>query len=356
MFPDTPDNMSAIDLLAKMIAIPSISREEKEVADLLEQWIEEHGYAVNRSGNNVWMLAPGFDSTKPTLLLNSHIDTVKPNNGWQRNPFRATFEGDRLYGLGSNDAGASVVSLLHAYFALIEKSQPYNLIFAATIEEETSGANGIASLLPLLPPIHFAIVGEPTEMQVAVAEKGLLVLDCTAIGQSGHAAHDVGDNAIYKAMADIEWFRTHRFEKISDWLGEVKMTVTMIQSGTQHNVIPDRCTFVVDVRSNELYSNQQLLDEISDSVSCEVKARSLLLGSSQIDIDYPAVQRAIQLGRSCYGSPTLSDMTKMSFPSMKIGPGQSARSHRADEFIDIREIKEAISLYVRLLDQLQITC
>lgn len=354
-FPEQPDGASAIDLLSKMIAIPSISREEKEVADFLERWIEERGYAVNRAGNNVWMLSPGFDSNKPTILLNSHIDTVKPNNGWQRNPFHATFEGERLYGLGSNDAGASVVSLLHAYFTLIETTQPYNLIFAATAEEEISGANGIASLLPIFPPIHFAVVGEPTEMQVAVAEKGLLVLDCTTKGRSGHAAHDIGDNAIYKAMPDIEWFRTHRFEKISEWLGEVKMTVTMIQSGMQHNVIPDRCTFVVDVRSNELYTNQQLLDEIRTHVSCEVNARSLLLGSSQIEIQHPAVQRAIQLGRSCYGSPTLSDMTKMNFPCMKMGPGQSVRSHQADEFIAIHEIEEAILLYINLLDQLKIT-
>lgn len=355
IFPDQPDSTSAIDLLSKMIAIPSLSRGEKEIADFLEQWIEEHGYDVNRMGNNIWLLSPGFDASKPTILLNSHIDTVKPNNGWQRNPFHATFEGDRLYGLGSNDAGASIVSLLHTYFSLIEHKQPYNLIFAATIEEEISGNNGIASLLPLLPPIHFAIVGEPTEMQVAVAEKGLMVLDCTTIGQSGHAAHDIGDNAIYKAIPDIEWFRMHRFEKVSEWLGEVKMTVTMIQSGMQHNVIPDRCTFVVDLRSNERYTNQELLDEIRTAVTCEVTPRSLLLGPSHIDLAHPAVLRAIQLGRNCYGSPTLSDMTKMSFPCMKMGPGQSRRSHQADEFITTSEIKEAILLYVKLLDQLKVS-
>ncbi|MBB3187716.1 M20 family metallo-hydrolase [Microbacter margulisiae] len=353
-FPEQLGPQSAIDLLSKMIAIPSISREEKAVADFLEKWIEEHGYVANRSGDNVWMLSPGFDASKPTILLNSHIDTVKPNNGWQRNPFRAVFEGDRLYGLGSNDAGASVVSLLHAYLHLIEKNQPYNLIFAATAEEEISGDNGIAKLLPILPPVHFAIVGEPTEMNAAIAEKGLLVLDCTVTGQSGHAAHAIGDNAIYKAIPEIEWFRSHRFEKTSQWLGEVKMTVTMIQAGTQHNVIPDRCTFVVDVRSNERYTNQGLLEEIRNSVSCEVNPRSLKLGSSHIDILHPAVQRSIRIGRTCYGSPTLSDMTKMNFPALKIGPGKSSRSHQADEFIQRSEIEEAIAIYIQLLDQLVI--
>ena len=348
------DGDSAIELLAAMIAIPSVSREEKAVADYLERWIESCGYSVNRSGNNVWMLSPGFHPDKPTILLNSHIDTVKPNAGWQRDPFSPTFEGDRLYGLGSSDAGASVVSLLHAYFALAAKEQPYNLIFAVTAEEEISGMNGIVSLLPLLPHIDFAIVGEPTEMNAAVAEKGLMVLDCLTLGQAGHAAHDTGENAIYKAMVDIEWFRSHQFPMVSEWLGKVKMSVTMVSAGTQHNVVPDRCTFIVDVRSNDCYSNQQLLEEIRALVSCEVTPRSTRLSSSHISLLHPAVQKAVALGRSCYGSPTLSDMAVMPFPSLKMGPGNTSRSHKADEYICKEEIRDAIATYVALLTDLKI--
>jgi acetylornithine deacetylase len=346
------DGDSAVELLAAMIAIPSVSREEQAVADYLERWIESCGYAVNRSGNNVWLLSPGFNSDKPTILLNSHIDTVKPNSGWQRDPFSATFEGERLYGLGSNDAGASVVSLLHAFFALVEKEQPYNLIYAATAEEEISGMNGIASLLPVLPRIDFAVVGEPTEMNVAVAEKGLMVLDCLSTGQAGHAAHDTGENAIYKALPNIDWFRTYQFENESEWLGKVKMSVTMVNAGTQHNVVPDRCTFVVDVRSNDCYSNLQLLEEIKSAVSCEVTPRSTRLSSSHIALSHPAVQKAIALGRTCYGSPTLSDMAVMPFPSIKMGPGHTSRSHKADEYICKEEIKTAICMYVELLSNL----
>lgn len=348
------DGDSAIELLAAMIEIPSLSREENAVADYLEHWIESCGYSVNRSGNNVWLMAPGYDAEKPTILLNSHIDTVKPNAGWQRNPFKATFEGDKLYGLGSNDAGASVVSLLHAYFELVAKEQPYNLIFAATAEEEVSGTNGITSLLPILPPIDFAVVGEPTEMNVAVAEKGLMVLDCVVYGQAGHAAHETGVNAIYEALPDIEWFRTHQFEKVSEWLGKVRMSVTMINSGTQHNVIPDRCSFVVDIRSSDCYSNQELLDEIKEAVSCEVTPRSTRLGSSHISLTHPAVSKAIQMGRKCYGSPTLSDMAVIPFSAIKMGPGHTTRSHKADEFIYKHEITDGIAKYVELLSGLSI--
>ncbi|MBP1641117.1 MAG: peptidase [Bacteroidetes bacterium] len=348
------DGESAIELLMAMIEIPSFSREENTVADYLERWIESCGYAVNRTGNNVWMLSPGYTPDKPTILLNSHIDTVKPNAGWQRDPFKAILEEDRLYGLGSNDAGASVVSLLHAYFALTSKEQPYNLIFAATAEEEISGMNGIASLLPLLPPVDFAVVGEPTGMDVAVAEKGLMVLDCVAYGQSGHAAHNTGVNAIYQALPDIEWFRTHQFEKISDWLGSVKMSVTLINAGTQHNVIPDRCSFVVDIRSNDCYSNLELLDEIKASVACEVTPRSIRLSSSHIPLIHPAVEKAIQMGRKSFGSPTLSDMAVIPFPAIKMGPGNTTRSHKADEFIQKQEIIEAIALYIDIFSGLQL--
>jgi acetylornithine deacetylase len=344
--------IAAAELLANMIAIPSVSRDEKAVADFLEQWIEGCGYAVNRLKNNLWMLSPGFDASKPTILLNSHIDTVKPNAGWKRDPYKPVFEGDRLYGLGANDAGASVVSLMQAYFALIEKEQAYNLIFAATAEEEVSGADGITALLPVLPPVDFAIVGEPTGMNVAIAEKGLMVLDCVVAGQSGHAAHQTGDNAIYKALADVAWFRDHHFERVSEWLGEVRMSVTMINAGTQHNVIPDRCSFVVDVRSNDCYSNQQLLDEIRTSVACEVTPRSTRLSSSSLPDSHPAVQRALSLGCNCYGSPTLSDMALMPFPAMKMGPGDSGRSHKSDEYILQTEISVAIDNYFSLLDNL----
>lgn len=345
----------AIDLLKGMISIPSFSREEKEVADFLEQFWKKEGHFVYRSGNNIWLTTGMVDPKKPTLLLNSHIDTVKPAHGWTRDPFRPEeTEDDRLYGLGSNDAGASVVSLYAAFCLLTEKEQPYNLIYLASCEEEVSGKNGLESVLGLLPPITFAIVGEPTGMCPAVAEKGLMVLDCVAKGKAGHAARNEGINAIYKAMKDIEWFRTYQFPEKSDFLGEVKMSVTVIHAGTQHNVVPDQCEFVVDVRSNECYSNKRLYEEIRQHVECEVKPRSFRLNSSHTDLDHPFVRRAILLGRDPFGSPTLSDQALMPFPSVKIGPGDSSRSHSADEYINLLEIREAIDLYVRLLDRLNL--
>ena len=344
----------AIALLSKLISIQSFSREEKNVADFLEQYLESKGYVASRSGNNIYMLSPGFDISRPTILLNSHIDTVKPVSAWVHNPFEPNIEAGKLFGLGSNDAGASVVSLLHAYFYLTQKQQDYNLIFAATAEEEVSGKNGIESLIQDLPKIDFAIVGEPTGMHLAVAEKGLMVLDCTAIGIAGHAARNEGDNAIYKAMIDIEWFRTYRFNKKSDLLGEVKMSVTQINAGTQHNVVPDTCSFVVDVRTNEMYSNDEILVEIKKHVNCNVKARSTRLSSTATPLQHPIVRRAKQLNREIYGSPTLSDQALLSFPSVKVGPGDSARSHSADEYILVNEIQEAISLYCDLLDGLVI--
>ena len=344
----------AIALLSEMVSIQSFSREEKDVADFLEQYIESRGYVVSRSGNNIYLLSPGFDESKPTLLLNSHMDTVKPVSAWVRNPFQPVLENDKLFGLGSNDAGASVVSLLHAYFYLTQKQQHYNLIFAATAEEEVSGKNGIENLIKELPKVDFAIVGEPTGMNLAVAEKGLMVLDCTAKGIAGHAARNEGDNAIYKAMKDLDWFRTYRFEKKSDLLGEVKLSVTQINAGTQHNVVPDTCSFVVDVRTNEMYSNDEILDEIKSQVSCEVKARSTRLSSTATPLIHPIVKRAKELNREIYGSPTLSDQALMPFPSVKVGPGDSARSHTADEYILVSEIEQAIDLYCELLDGLVI--
>lgn len=341
----------AVGLLKSLISIPSVSRDEERAADCLQQYIEIQGMETGRLGNNVWCLSPGFDLGRPTLLLNSHIDTVKPVQGWRHDPFKPMLEANgKLYGLGSNDAGASVVSLLQVFLTLCRTNQRYNLIYLASCEEEVSGAGGIESVLGQLPPISFAIVGEPTEMQPAIAEKGLMVLDVTATGRSGHAARNEGDNAIYKVLDDIAWFRDYQFERVSPLLGPVKMSVTMIQAGTQHNVIPDRCTFVVDVRSNECYTNQEIFEEIGRHIRCEAKARSFRLGSSHAPANHPLVKRAVELGRVPFGSPTLSDQALMPFPSLKMGPGKSARSHTADEFIFVREIEEAIGLYLQLLD------
>ena len=333
----------AIDLLKGMISRPSFSREEGETADFLKQSWEKAGYKVNRKGNNLWLIAPGFDLDKPTLLLNSHIDTVKPASGWTKDPFNPEeTEDERLYGLGSNDAGASVVSLYEAFRVLSGK------------EQEVSGKNGLESALADLPPIAFAVVGEPTGMQPAVAEKGLMVLDCVSTGKAGHAARNEGINAITLAMKDIEWFNTYQFPEKSDFLGPVKMTVTIIHAGTQHNVVPDKCEFTVDIRTNEFYTNEQLFELIKEKVHCEIKARSFRLSSTRTDLDHPFVRRAILMGKEPFGSPTLSDQALMRFPSVKIGPGNSARSHSADEYIKGPEIREAIDTYVRLLNGLQL--
>ena len=339
----------ATELLKKLIRIPSISREEGLCADLIENYIAENGYTVSRLKNNVWTIASGFDGNRPTLLLNSHIDTVKPVDGWSFDPFIPTEKDGKIYGLGSNDAGASVVALLHTFFLLSQENQPYNLIFSATAEEELSGKDGIELLLKELPKIDFAIVGEPTNMQLAVAEKGLMVLDCKAHGKAGHAARNEGENAIYKALADIEWFRNYRFPNVSEFLGEVKMSVTQINAGTQHNVVPDRCTFVVDIRSNELYSNEEILEEIKKHISCDAVPRSTRLSSSATPLNHPIIVKAKETGREIFGSPTLSDQALMPFPSVKIGPGKSSRSHTADEFVEIKEIEQGIKTYFQLL-------
>lgn len=345
----------AIDTLKGMISRPSFSRDETAVADFLQQTWQSAGHTVHRKGSNLWIVSPGFDLNKPTLLLNSHIDTVKPASGWTKDPFNPEeSEDEKLYGLGSNDAGASVVSLYAAFTRLIEKEQAYNLIFLASCEEEVSGKNGIESALADLPPIAFAIVGEPTGMQPAVAEKGLMVLDCVSIGKAGHAARNEGINAITLAIKDIEWFNTYQFPEKSDFLGPVKMSVTIIHAGTQHNVVPDRCEFTVDIRTNEFYPNEKLFELIREQVGCEVKARSYRLNSTRTDLNHPFVQRAAMMGKEPFGSPTLSDQALMPFPSVKIGPGNSARSHAADEYIGLMEIREAIDTYVRLLDGLKL--
>ncbi|WP_165020233.1 M20 family metallo-hydrolase [Dysgonomonas sp. ZJ279] len=345
---------NAIDLLKTMIQTPSFSREEDNLANYIETYMKNMGFEPKRKGNNLWIQNKDFDSSNPTILLNSHIDTVKPVSAWTKDPFDSVVDDDILFGLGSNDAGASVVSLLHAFFILTNKVQSYNLIFLASCEEEVSGKGGVESIISELPAIEFGIVGEPTGMHPAVAEKGLMVIDCTSYGKSGHAARNEGDNAIYKALQDIEWFRDYRFANESDLLGPVKMTVTMINSGTQHNVVPDKCDFVVDVRSNELYSNEELFKLIDEHTTSEIKPRSFRLNSSNIAIENPFVQRAIMIGKEPYGSPTLSDQALMPFPTVKIGPGDSARSHTADEYILLSEIREAIELYVKLLDGLRL--
>lgn len=343
--------MDTIDLLKNMIRIPSFSRDEGAVADFLERWMLTEGFAVRRLGNNLWMESGPADG-RPTILLNAHIDTVKPASGYTRDPFTPEIEDGCLYGLGSNDDGGSLVALLETYSRLIQKEQPYRLIFSATAEEEVSGKGGLDLILPELGRIDFGVMGEPTGMRMAVAERGLMVLDCTAYGKSGHAARNEGVNAIYKAIEEIQWFKSHSFDRVSDFLGAVKMSVTQINAGTQHNVVPDRCTFVVDVRPNGMYTNPELLEMIKSSVSCEVKERSTRIGSSHLPMDHPAVVRGLSLGLEPFGSPTTSNQALCHFPTLKIGPGDSARSHSADEYIRLDEIADGIETYVALLDGL----
>jgi acetylornithine deacetylase len=344
----------AIDLLKRFIACPSISREEKDLADFLEVYLKERDLSPRRKGNNIWLLSPDWDDDKPVILLNSHIDTVKPVPGWTKDPFSPSEEDGKLFGLGSNDAGASVVSLLQAFLILSRNDKENNFIFLASAEEEISGKNGIESVLSELPVADLGVVGEPTGMQPAIAEKGLMVLDGIVYGKSGHAARDEGENAIYKAIPVIEWFRNKQFPKVSPLLGSVKMSLTMLQAGTQHNVTPGECRFTVDVRTNEFYRNKALFEEIASACGAEIRVRSFRLNASHISLEHPLVKRAILLGMNPFGSQTLSDQALMNFTSMKIGPGRSARSHTADEFVFLSEIREAIDLYLRLLSNLKV--
>lgn len=340
----------AVGLLCGMIARPSVSREEKETADFIEDFLISRGLSPSRSGNNLWCVSASYDDARPTLLLNAHIDTVRPVAGWQRDPFTPSLEDGRLYGLGSNDCGGGVVSLLQAFRMMQDRpGLPYNLVWLASCEEEVSGKGGVESVLSLLPHIDVAIVGEPTGLQPAIAEKGLMVLDVTVRGKAGHAAREEGVNAIYKAWPLVEWFRTYRFARVSPLLGAVKMSVTVISAGTQHNVVPAECRFTVDVRSNECYTNLEILDEIRKNVPAEVCERSTRLNSSCIDPAHPLVRRVEALGGRPFGSPTLSDQALMPFPSLKLGPGESSRSHSADEYIEVEEIRRAISFYCDLI-------
>ncbi len=341
-----------IALLKQLISIPSLSKEEDKTADAIQHFIETKGIATHRKLNNIWCFNKYFDKNKPTILLNSHHDTVKPNSGYTLNPFEPVIKDGKLYGLGSNDAGASLVSLLATFVHFYnQKDLNYNLIYAATAEEEISGVNGVELILPLLGAIDFGIVGEPTQMQLAIAEKGLLVIDCIAKGKAGHAAREEGENAIYNALKDIYWFQNFEFPEISETLGKVKMTVTIINSGSQHNVVPDTCKFTVDIRVTDKYRNAEVLEIVKQHITSEVTPRSLRLNSSSIPKNHAIVQAGIELGRTFYGSPTSSDQAVMNFSTLKMGVGDSARSHTADEFIYLAEIEEGIELYIELLEK-----
>jgi len=351
----------AAELLSRLIAVPSVSRDEKLAADLLQGQMEAWGLKTQRKGNNVWTISPDYDESRETVLLNAHIDTVKAVATWTRDPFQPTWEGDRLYGLGSNDCGGGLVSLLQTFRIISDlrkektadgSHQPtdYNFVYLASCEEEVSGKDGIASVLTLLPKIDVAIVGEPTGMQPAIAEKGLMVIDGYAHGKSGHAAREEGINAIYEALDDLLWLRDYRFPKVSELLGPAKMTVTVVEAGTQHNVVPDVLHFIIDVRPNELYENEEIFNFLcSQMKKCELKVRSFRLHSSSIDASHPFVARCIAMDLKPFGSPTLSDQALLSCPSLKIGPGQSSRSHSADEFICLSEIEDAIEKYLKIL-------
>ncbi len=343
-------SLAAIHLLKQLIAIPSFSKSEDKTADLLEEFIHSYGVKSHRKGNNVWFFNQHYDANKPSVLLNSHHDTVKPNDGYTHNPFEAIEIDGKLFGLGSNDAGGCLVSLLAtALHFYAQENLPYNIVFAASAEEEISGTGGIELIWNELGNIEIAIVGEPTQMHLAIAEKGLLVLDCEVKGKSGHAARAEGENAIYKALKDITWFSDYQFPKKSATLGEMKMTVSQINAGTQHNVVPDKCQFVVDIRLTDAYTHEEVLAIVAQNVSCNFKARSLRIKPSSIPITHPLVLAGIALGRNTYGSPTTSDKALMPCTSLKIGPCDSARSHTADEFIYLNEIEEGIDLYVKLL-------
>lgn len=343
----------SLELLKQLVSTPSFSKEEDKTAEIIDEFFKKNGIKTQRKLNNIWAKNLHFDPSKPTILLNSHHDTVKPNSGYTRDPFEPTIEDGKLYGLGSNDAGGCLVSLMATFLHYYQKENlKYNLIIACTAEEENSGVNGVEAVLDDMGSIDFAIVGEPTLMNLAISEKGLLVIDCIAHGKSGHAAREEGDNAIYNAMKDMEWFKTYRYPKVSEFLGKVKMTVTIVNAGSQHNVVPDQCQFTVDIRVTDVYSHEEIMEIIKNNVSSEVKARSLRLKSSRIDPEHPFVKAGIKLGRKTYGSPTTSDQAVINAPSLKFGPGDSARSHSADEFIHLNEIQEGLELYIKVLDEM----
>ena len=343
----------AIELLKALIQTPSFSGEEDKTAELISKWLHDFKIDSNRFKNNIWAVNKYFDPAKPSILINSHHDTVKPNKAYTNDPFEAKEKDGKIYGLGSNDAGGCLVSLMALFEHYYEtRDLKYNLVLAATAEEENSGSNGLKSLRAELPDIEFAVVGEPTEMHLAIAEKGLMVLDGYAPGKAGHAAHENTDNAIYNALDDISWIRNFGFPKVSDVLGEVKMSVTQIDAGEQHNVVPASCHFVVDVRVNDAYKNEEVFEIINEHTKSEIVARSFTLNSSSIPNDHPIVLAGVSLGRNIYGSPTVSDQVHLTCPSLKIGPGVSARSHSADEFIFLQEIEDGIKLYIEIFNKI----
>jgi acetylornithine deacetylase len=344
----------AISLLKELIATPSFSKEEDETAGILCRFIGSKGIQHSRVGNNVYALNKYYDVNKPTILLNSHHDTVKPNKGYTFDPFSPFEKDGKLFGLGSNDAGGCLVSLLATFLYFYDRQDiKYNVVFAASAEEEISGVNGIELVLPYLGKIDCGIVGEPTKLEMAVAERGLMVIDCTAEGRSGHAARNEGENALYKAVEDINWIRNYKFEKVSSLLGESRLTVTVIATeNVQHNVVPSQCKFVIDVRVNELYTFDEILDALQKNMKSKFKPRTTRMKSTSIPLDHPLVKAGIKLGKGYYGSPTTSDKALMPFSTLKMGPGDSARSHTPDEYIYIDEIKEGIETYIRLLQEL----
>ncbi len=345
--------IQAIELLQKLISKQSYSGEENETALLIMQWFSDHNIKFESEVHNVWAKNKHFDSAKKTILLNSHHDTVKPNKGYTRDPLNPEIIDGKLFGLGSNDAGGCLVSLLATFTYLYDREDlKYNFVMVASAEEENTGPNSLVSIVPILPEIDFAIVGEPTLMNLAISEKGLMVLNCEAKGTSGHAAHGNGDNAIYNAIEDINWFQTFEFPKVSETLGKVKMTVTQINAGHQHNVIPSSCKFVVDVRITDSYTNQEVFNIVKENIKSEVCPRSQRLNSSSIPKEHPIVKAGIKLGRETYGSPTISDQAVLTCPSLKLGPGESLRSHTADEFIYVHEIEEGIELYIKILEEI----
>ncbi|MDT0649549.1 M20 family metallo-hydrolase [Autumnicola edwardsiae] len=343
----------ALDLLKNLIETQSFSEEEDGTAKLLEDWCTSHNITFKKHLNNVWAVNKNFDESKPTLLLNSHHDTVKPNSGYTRDPFKAEIEGGKLFGLGSNDAGGCLVSLLATFTWFYEAEDlEYNIVFAGSAEEETNGKNGISSLLPKMPNIDVAIVGEPTLMQLAIAEKGLVVFDAVVKGTPSHAAHPNDNNAIYKMAKVLQWFENFRFKEVSEALGEVKLTVTQIKAGSQHNVVPGKVDLVIDVRVNDCYSNAEVAEILKKEAPVdEIIPRSLRLNSSSIPQEHDLVKAGVSLGMETYGSPTLSDQAMLKCPSLKLGPGDSTRSHSADEFIYVKEVEEGIEKYIKLLDK-----
>jgi acetylornithine deacetylase len=343
----------ALELLPRVVALSSLSREETLVADMLESFLTKKGLQCFRHQNNVWVKKLMSDEL-PTILLNSHIDTVQPVKGWTRDPFEPGQQDSRIYGLGSNDAGGSLVSLLSCFLYLSNRDLPFNLIFAATAEEEISGINGITSILEKIGDIDFGIVGEPTGMKMAIAEKGLMVIDCHAAGESAHAASGHGINAIYESLSDIKWVRESSFPQTSKWLGDVSLQVTQITAGKQHNVVPDTCSFVLDVRTNECYSNEEVFEIICSKLQAKAEARSFRLRPSFIGEDHPAVKKGVSMGLESFGSMTLSDQALMHFPTLKIGPGESSRSHTADEYIEVEEVRQGVETYIKLLDGLEL--